>query len=228
MLENIKGVDEMQEVWRTVVTEEGVYKNYKISNLGRIKSIERKVWNGKGWRIVKERIMKLGNDGRGYSTINLCKNGKVKNYKLHKLLAYAFIPNVMGYNCIDHKDTNTQNNNLSNIVWVTHKQNMNNKLSKIKMSETHTGRVFSEEHKKNLSKAGKGRVFSEEHKKNLSKAHTCRRIICIETGEEFISMKEATKQFGINVGNISRVCNRKRKQAKNLTFRYLDQVLFYN
>lgn len=215
----------MQEVWRNVVTEEGIYENYKVSNLGRVKSLNYH-------REKREKILSPDEDRYGYLRVVLCKNGKTKRYIVHRLVAMAFIPNIMNYNCIDHRDTNKKNNNVLNLTWVTHKQNNNNELTKKKRSETKKGKHHTEETKNKLREIRKGKKLSDETKNKISeslkgkKNYRSKKVICLETGEIFASANEASKQLMIN--NISIVCNKKIKQTKNLTFRYLEQVLFYN
>lgn len=187
----------IMEIWRTVIVNGEVYENYMVSNLGRVKSLG----NNKN---RKEKILKQFDDGKGYFRVNLWGNNKMKKCKVHRLVAMAFIPNIMDYKCIDHRDTNRKNNNVLNLTWVTHKQNMNNELSRKKKSEK-------------LSGVNKG-------KKSLGS----KKVICLESREFFVSVNEASRQLGINVSTISQCCNRKRKQAGKLTFRKLDQVLFYN
>lgn len=212
----------MQEVWRKVVTEEGVYENYKVSNLGRVKSL----YDGRH-KIYREKILSPGKDKKGYLRVKLCKNGKAKNYSIHRLVAYAFIPNVMNYKCIDHRDTNKENNTVSNLVWCTYKQNNNNELTKKKIGVASKGRHHTEETKKKISEAGKGRHHTRETKKKIGEVSS-KKVICLETGEVFASTRETSRQLNINDSSIPKVCNRKYKQAGKLTFRYLDQVLFYN
>lgn len=183
----------MQEVWRTVVTEDGVYENYKVSNLGRVKSLN---YNHTG----EERILKQIKHRNGYLKLTLRKNGKMKTCLIHRLVAMAFIPNISNHKCVDHKDTNKENNNVLNLVWCTQAQNNNNKLSK-----------------KKISKSKKG----EKHPKS-------KKVIYLETGEIFASVGEASRQLGICNVSVADVCNKKYKQTHNMTFRYLDQVLFYN
>ena len=59
----------------------------------------------------------------GYRVVSLMKNGQKKDYKVHRLLAQAFIPNPNNYRCINHIDGNKQNNSLDNLEWCTHGQN---------------------------------------------------------------------------------------------------------
>lgn len=199
----------MKEIWKTVITKDGIYENYKVSNLGRIKSLNYR-------RTNKERILKQCDDGNGYLQVILCKNNKYKTYRVHQLVAMSFIPNVTNCKSIDHRDTNKKNNNISNLIWVTQKQNTNNKLTKSKMSESHKGKHHTEETKIKMSESKKGKHFRSK------------RVICIETRNVFTSVKEASRQLGISATSIADVCRREQKHAGNLTFRYLDKVLFYN
>ena len=59
----------------------------------------------------------------GYRVVSLMKDGKKKDYKVHRLLAQAFIPNPNNYRCINHIDGNKLNNSLDNLEWCTHGQN---------------------------------------------------------------------------------------------------------
>ena len=206
----------MQEIWKKIITPDGIYENYQVSNLGNIRSLN---YNHTG----KEKILKQNENRYGYMQVRLCKNSETKNYTVHRLVAMAFMPNVMNYKCIDHRDTNKHNNNVLNLVWCTQKQNANNELSKKKMSKSQKGKHRTEETKKKISVANKGKTLSEEHKKKMSE-----KVICIETGEIFPSVNETSRELKISASNISQVCRGNRKQAGKLTFRYLEQVLFYN
>ena len=59
-----------------------------------------------------------------YMMIDLYENGKRKKCLIHRLVASAFLPNPNNHPDIDHKDRNTQNNNVSNLEWVTTKENI--------------------------------------------------------------------------------------------------------
>jgi len=58
------------EVWKDVKNYEGIYQ---VSNLGRVKSLKRKVGNDKGFRLVKERILKMQKHPDGYLQLGLNK-----------------------------------------------------------------------------------------------------------------------------------------------------------
>lgn len=59
----------------------------------------------------------------GYRVVSLTKNGHKKDFKVHRLLARAFIPNPCNYDCVNHKDGNKLNNSLDNLEWCSKGQN---------------------------------------------------------------------------------------------------------
>ncbi len=71
-------------------------------------------------------IMKTSKNNFGYERIQLCKNGKIKAFKIHRLVAEHYIPNPENKSDIDHIDGNKLNNNVSNLRWTTRSENNNN------------------------------------------------------------------------------------------------------
>ena len=59
----------------------------------------------------------------GYVYISLQLNGKAKSFRLHRLVAKAFLPNPNNLPQIDHIDNNKENNHVDNLQWVTAHQN---------------------------------------------------------------------------------------------------------
>lgn len=111
----------MQEIWKDIQGYEGLYQ---VSNLGRVKSLNRIVIKEyRGCRIHKERILKDYNV-RGYRQIKLQKNKTKKNLFIHRLVAEAFIPNPNNYTEIDHIDCDKFNNKVSNLKWCNRLQNI--------------------------------------------------------------------------------------------------------
>ena len=88
---------------------------YEVSNFGKVKSLKYK----------KDKILKPSFDKNGYTSLNLCKNGKISHKTIHRLVAESFIPNPNNYPCVNHKDENPRNNTVENLEWCTYKYNMN-------------------------------------------------------------------------------------------------------
>mgnify|MGYP003463631969 FL=1 len=106
----------MDEEWRDIEGYEGLYQ---VSNLGRVKS-----FNYRGHKGCIE-ILTPRLDGKGYEMVALYKEGKVRNTKVHRLVAQAFIPNPNNYPQVNHKDENKTNNDVKNLEWCTNKYNHN-------------------------------------------------------------------------------------------------------
>ena len=109
------------ESWKDIPNYEGIYK---VSNCGAILSVQRQALaKGGKFRIVPEKIMSFYTDQYGYIITGLCKNSLVKNKKVHRLVALAFIPNPHNKPSINHKDGNKTNNYVDNLEWVTPQEN---------------------------------------------------------------------------------------------------------
>lgn len=113
------------EIWKDVVGYEGLYQ---VSNLGRVKSLDRNVIGKDGrntffhGKIIKPYLHKTG-----CLVLNL-RNTKIDNKhhltKVHRIVAQAFIPNPQNLPLINHKDENRTNNNVNNLEWCNHQYNV--------------------------------------------------------------------------------------------------------
>ena len=161
----------LEEIWKDIDGFEGLYQ---ISNLGRVKSLKRKVITKNGhYQGYNEKILKLSKTNR---CVLLCKNGKIFPKLVHRLVAQAFIPNPENKPCVDHIDTDMKNNNVNNLRWVTQKENCLNPLTRKHNSLSKMGhkcylKHHSKETREKLSILKKGKKLSEEHKRKLSEAH---------------------------------------------------------
>ncbi len=109
------------EIWKDIP---GYETYYQVSNLGRIKSLERFARIGNGYRKVRERIRRTYIAGLGYKMITLKMSGvKSKMHTVHRFVATCFIPNPNNYPEVNHIDGNKLNAKASNLEWVTHSQN---------------------------------------------------------------------------------------------------------
>ena len=105
----------MIEEWRPVVGFEGLYE---VSNLGNVKSLCAGRWKSMMMR-------KPVPDIHGYQTVNLKKDGKYKNVKIHRLVAMAFLDNPDNLPEVNHKDECKSNNRADNLEWCSRKYNQN-------------------------------------------------------------------------------------------------------
>ena len=110
----------MIEEWRDVKGYEGLYQ---VSNLGRVKSLEKYVSRiDRGvlkTSFYPEKIFKTRVNTCGDITIDLTKDKVRKSYLVHRLVAIAFIPNPENLPVINHKDEVKTNNVVSNLEWCT-------------------------------------------------------------------------------------------------------------
>lgn len=118
-------IQENKECWRDIKGYEGLYQ---VSNFGRIKALPKKRNNGTGYYIQKEKIMKPQLKNKRYLGIYLTKEGKHKNYLIHRLVAENFILNPNNYPQINHIDCNKLNNNVNNLEWCTQEWNLEHAL----------------------------------------------------------------------------------------------------
>ncbi len=114
------------EEWRNVKDYEGLYV---VSSFGRIKRLVGSVW-GHG-KLKSSRLLNVHPNNRGYFTVSLYDSyNKKKTYFIHQIVAKAFLgDNFCCPSCgntfeINHKDRNKKNNQLDNLEYVTHKENM--------------------------------------------------------------------------------------------------------
>jgi hypothetical protein len=112
----------MNEVWLPVPDYEGWYE---VSNHGRVRSVQRKVTNAVTTFTKKSRVLKLNTVKKGYQIAVLCKESKRLGTGVHRLVAKAFIPNPLGLETVDHIDKDPTNNHVSNLQWMTRKDNQN-------------------------------------------------------------------------------------------------------
>ena len=124
---NLK-TNSMKEFWKEI---EG-YKDYQVSNFGRIKNL-----NYKG--LYKERLLKGSINTDGYITVGLYNNGIAKTYKVHQLVSIAFLNHSpCGHKLVvNHKNFIKSDNRVENLEIVTSRENGNKKH--IKSSSKYVG-----------------------------------------------------------------------------------------
>ena len=117
-------IKKVKEIWKDIyffdfIKNELVdYRGiYQVSNEGRVKSLKRTDFSGNK---LKEKIIKPKTT-EGYKSVGLCKNGKVRNFQVHRLVAFMFLENTNKEDniFINHKDENPSNNCVENLEWCT-------------------------------------------------------------------------------------------------------------
>ena len=101
-------IENNNEIWENVKDYEGLYQ---VSNLGNVKNIR------------TNKILKQSPHHRGHLRVGLSKNGKTKMYRVHRLVADAFIPNTNNYPVVNHINGNMKDNRVENLEWCTQKYN---------------------------------------------------------------------------------------------------------
>lgn len=117
----------MEEIWKDVIGYEG---HYQVSNFGNVKSLKRTVIRKDGFEMkIKEKILKVTINSRGYYIVKLCRLCKFISASVHQLVAVSFLNHIQkgGKIVINHIDLNRLNNNLSNLEIVSQRKNCNRK-----------------------------------------------------------------------------------------------------
>lgn len=107
------------EIWKTAIYDGELYEElYKVSNLGRILSLNYK-------NTGKAKLMNPSDNGCGYLKVDFRKNRKTKTCYVHRLVAQTFIPNPENLPEVNHKDQDKTNNSVENLEWCTREYNNN-------------------------------------------------------------------------------------------------------
>lgn len=186
-IENLEG-----EIWKPIAGYEGLYE---VSNLGRVKSIERYteykncksthrigIKSKVNGRVVKGRIC------CGYHYVGLTKEGVCKNYRVHRLVAMTFIPNPNNLPIINHKDENRLNNSVGNLEWCDQKYNANYGNARKKLSSS-------------LIKSIGVKIIQKDKKGNFIAIYN--------------SIQEAERATGVKHQLIGKVANKKYDKQNN-------------
>ena len=174
-------MENQKEIWKTINGYEGLYE---ISNLGRVKSLSKTIKSPRGFRITKEKILIKNIVSTGYHAVALCYNNNRKPFRVHRLVANAFITNSKNKPCVNHINGIKTDNRSENLEWCNQSENMNHAF------------------KNNLYKP----IFGESYKSKLTE----KEVLEIKSKEnKIIVNKILAKKYNISPTTISDIKNNK-------------------
>lgn len=183
----------MIEIWKDIEGYEGLYQ---ISNMGNVMSLG----NGKSNASIRK-LLKPYKTGhyRNYLCVKLLKNGIQKQYRIHKLVAEAFIPNPNHLPQVNHKDEDTLNNCVENLEWCDAKYNSNY-----------------------------GSRTKRQSKKMVNNPKISKKVNQYTLDGEFVrdwpSVSEIERCLGFSTALISACCNGKYKQLYGFIWCYASDI----
>lgn len=152
--------------------------------------------NGTIYDIKKNKFQKLHQTSDGYLACTLrLENLRRKTFRVHRLVALSYIENQDKKLEVNHKDGNKLNNNLNNLEWVTHSENIQHAWDNGLIKNTLERKL------KIRDKQGK-------------------KVINLDTNEVFDSLGYACEKYNINKSNLSAVCLNKPKYKTAGGFRW--------
>ena len=110
------------EIWKSIQGYEGIYE---CSSLGKIRSLDRYVFNSEKqiYFFIKGQELKLRKNKNGYLQVGLNKDGKRKMVYVHRIIAEIFLESGEGKNTVNHIDGDKNNNCVDNLEWCSYSEN---------------------------------------------------------------------------------------------------------
>jgi len=174
------------EIWKEIIG----FEKYKISNYGRVIGC-----NGG--------ILKFSKSHNGYTNLCVYNKGKKATLRIHRIVAYNFIPNLENKPDVNHKDGVKSNNHVNNLEWCTKSENM-----------IHSIRVLGR------------KIYEPEHKK-YGESPRARKVIQYSKDNKFIkeyeSISEIQLYMNISQSAISNCCIGISKSSYGYIWKYKNK-----
>lgn len=184
-----------KEIWEDIKGYEGLYQ---VSNLGRVKSLDRYVRSkNNSIALKKGKLLKTHTDKDGYLSICLYRT-KCKKFQVHRLVAEAFIPNPYNLPQINHKNELKDDNRADNLEYCDCCYNIN-----YGTRNERTGQKLRNNPKRSLP------IVQIDIKTNILVA-------------EFPSVMEAERQTGFKEQAIRNCCKGKTKSSYGYKWKYKE------
>ncbi len=219
-------------IWKSLTGFDGLYE---ISNYGEIRSLAREFsyydprWERITIRKHKSAIMKQFDSVGGYKFVSLRKNGEYYQRYVHRLVAQTFIDNPENKPEVNHKDRNKHNNSVSNLEWVTAKENSQHLLhSGYDWGAVSRGKSPSAKTRAKISASCKGKTgytHTDETRVKFIKAR-CNPVRCITDGKMFACARDADRYYGYN-GTVAKNIKLNRATRDGKRFEYMSKEEYY-
>lgn len=196
-------MEQEQEIWKDIKFTDtdgrswDLSGKYQVSNMGRVKNAQ------------TQHILKPSYSGKKYLQQNFKINGKIKQFKIHRLVAHMFVenPDPKEKICVNHINEDTFDNRAENLEWVTYMENNH--------------------HKDRIQRIKKAREKNPWHHTKETKEKISHKVVGInlQTNEivSFNSITDASIFIGLKEpSSIGQCCRGKRKQVKGYRWMYLE------
>ena len=168
------------EIWKDIKGYEGLYK---ISNLGNCYSIK------------SDRKIKCFDNGHGYLFYPLHKEGKTKQFYMHRLIAINFVPNYYNKPFVNHINGIKSDNRIDNLEWCTATENLLHSYRVLKLVRKDIGSHLKNNYKKVILSDNNGNIINS-----------------------FESLREASIILNISYTTLSEFINGSKKTKLNIRY----------
>lgn len=171
---------------KEIIGYEGLYLIDSLGNVVSLPKIQGRRLHNK-YKVLTQKI-----NGCGYVEVTLCKDGEMKSFLLHRLLAIHFLDNENNLPQVNHKNGIKTDNRLENLEWVTASEN--------------TKHAYD-------NNLGNFRNNADENLRKINEKTAYKKVYFYKDSEEhvFNSVKEASETLGLNKDNITRAIRKNQK-----------------